>query len=655
MAAASREAGIKLTLNASGFGKGLRDAEGEVAKSGSRMGASLKKGLGEGLKGGLDAVRGAISSIKSAIGTLAGVGGLIGFTEMIREGLSTEGVFKKLTFSMRTAGAEVGHFRELMDIAQKSALRWGQSSQELGKTMEDVFQETGNAEFTKASIDSIAKAATGAREPVELLGRIAGQLQKQFGVSAANIDDALAQTIGASKKGGLSLEEMSERLGVIGANAKEAGFSGVAGFQQMIALMNISKDAMGNLRKGIPVVATLLDQLGTAGERNKTLLKLGIDPSKLKGADFQKTLDAIMKATGGKRDKLALAFGAPQLQLLAELGKTYGETFAKTSGDVKTKTAAAVAAFDDAMSKAGASALSAADLQREAEQNMESPAKRMEIALEQLRQSFARPEITEAIKKLIDKLPALADIIAKLVGFAVEHPYAAAAGGAAAVFGQGAITAGASSILGGLIKGAFGAGGKDAAASIATAITSGGGLAGAAMNAGIVGAGALLAVGIAKTLDVIDKKLQEAEKIKNEANLQVLDRGDQASPQNAAGKYLHYSRNEKGELVAKESDTAYAQRGALSRIVGQYTKQKTPGEMFPGAGAMSAEEQAEWEKRKKSSVAKVQPGMSAENARLLAEMLAAKTLRVEITNPEAIGAAPGGGPPSPAPGYVPRP
>jgi hypothetical protein len=48
-------------------------------------------------------------------------------------------------------------------------------------------------------------------------------------------------------------------------------------------------------------------------------------------------------------------------------------------------------------------------------------------------------------------------------------------------------------------------------------------------------------------------------------------------------------------------------------------------------------------------------GNDAASARLIADMLGAKKLRVEITNPEAIRGGGIAGPSGPAPGNAPRP
>jgi hypothetical protein len=643
-----KEAGIKLTLNASGFTGGMRAAENEGKRAAGSIGKAFEKAWDSGVKGAGRAITGTLSTIKSTIGAIAPMLGGLSVGALIADSVKGQGEFKKLAFSIRAGTGSVVDYRDMLKEAQAAALASGQSSYDLGAVMNSVFEETGKADFTAKSIKSIATAARAAREPVALLGDIAGKLNKQFGVGADEIDEALAATISASKKGGLSLDEMAEKLGLIGANAKEAGFSGVDGFRHMMGLMNLSKDAMGSLRKGIPVVGNLLDQLGTQAERNKTLIKLGIDPSSLKGADFQKTLGAIMKKTGGNRDKLALAFGAPQLQLLAELGKSYSETFAHTAGDVKTKTAAALAAYDSALETASKSSLSAADVQEEAAAAMQSPAAKMEVALEKLRQAFAKPEITDAIGKLIGTLPGLADIVAKVVGFAVDHPLLAGGAAVGAIGGKGFVEA----ALPALIMGAFARGGTSAAKSIEGAVASGGVQAGASIGtqiaAGVALFGAAMAVGAA-----IRHQYNEDQKRIREAELQITDEGGEGTKGGTkhGEDFYTYERDSHGELQTKKSKVRRAVKG-LDDIAARFTNpngEYGQGDPDDPLGMKSGG----WDKKPAAAAA---PARSALDAKLLADMLASRTLRVEVTNPEAIkggGGSSGGG--TPAPGYAGRP
>ena len=117
---ASKSASIKLTLDAGGLKSGLKDAEkaGEGAAKG--IGASFSKALTAGVKGGVDSIKGAFSSIKSTLLSISGIAGGVGIAELARGSLQTEGTFRKLAFSIN-AGTHAGvGFKGMLVEAQKT-------------------------------------------------------------------------------------------------------------------------------------------------------------------------------------------------------------------------------------------------------------------------------------------------------------------------------------------------------------------------------------------------------------------------------------------------------------------------------------------------------------------------------------------------------
>ncbi len=95
------------------------------------------------------------------------------------------------------------------------------------------------------------------------------------------------------------------------------------------------------------------------------LIKVGLNPSQVKG-DATDVLGSILKKTGGNKDKLGIAFQGEQLKLVEDLGKTYATAFKETPGDIKTKGAAALAAYREKLEQASKTQLSSADIQTRA-------------------------------------------------------------------------------------------------------------------------------------------------------------------------------------------------------------------------------------------------------------------------------------------------
>lgn len=678
----AKEAGIKITLKSSGFTSGLKDVENQTKAAGKSMGSSLQSALSGGLKGGLSALKGSLSTIKStvlSIGSIGGaIGGVAGTVALVQGAMKAEGGYKKLAFAMRAGTGEAVNFRDLQKAVQTEAIRTGIAAEDLTGVMSHVFGETGSKDFATKSLGTIATVARATKEPVETLGSIAGTLGKQFGVASADIGEGLTEAFVMANKGEITLDEMAERLNIIGANAKEAGFTGTAGFRQMMGLMNQAHDGLGNLRRGIPAVSGLLDKLSTKSERNKILMKAGVDPSSFKGGAMD-ALRKVMEKTGGSRDKLKVAgFADAELQMLSGLGTTYAKTFADTKGSVKQRTDAALVAYDEAMRKAGTASMNYADVEAQAAANLKGAQAQMDQAMEKLKESVSKPEFIKGLTTLMERLPGAVDKIVKLVDFAAENPYTASMGGAAAVAGKGALGVGADAtavIVANYIKAAFGIGGAAAAKQVVVAgASSAAALADAAPAAGgalavafgtVASGAAALAIGAAIGY-AVGKAIKEYWNRKaKERDDELADSPDaDGTKHKEGGKALIWKRDEKGVMHAQEvsgeeadnwaakNHNAGAELYASGKLGGGW---KAPMALPGGAFNFAADNggtDAGGRAARPGGPAPAPAQNAALNARLIADMLGSKELKVRITNPEAIGGP--GGASGPTPGNVPR-
>lgn len=663
----AKEAGIKLTLRADAFKSGLRGLEGDAKASGARMGASMRKSLSDGLKGGLDTLKAAGSALKGTIGTIGslagGLGGVAGTVALAQGAVKAEKQFKALSFAIRAGTGETVNFRDLQKDAQAVAVRTGQSVEDLGHVMDKVFDATGDADYARQSLATIGTVALATSKPVELVGKVAAELGDKFGVSSADLKGALTDAFAVAKKGGVTFEDMAEKLEQIGANAKEAGLSGVDGFRQMMALMNLSDDALGNMRKGLPAVAALLDQLGTKAERNKVLMKAGLDPSKVQGGAMG-ALRSLVQKSGGDRDKLAsYGFSGNTLQLVAEMGRSYATSYKDASGTPAEKTAAGLDALDAAFKRAGQSTMTFAQMEAEAAANAKSAQAQMDIAIEKLKVAFSRPEFIGAITKLMDRFPPAVDKLVDLLNFAGDHPVAAAAGGAAAIGGWGFLKA----ALPTMVRAAFTSGAPAAAPAIVGALSSGGVVAGAGIGTALLAAAPYIggALALAYLAKVAVDAGEEREKQKDDATdrgMQQLE-GEQGGTgnSNASGSSF-WGRDANGVLkrmtpedFASPADFD-AERERLAQVGGRVDLERAgwtgapallPGDApfdFMRDNGGTAEAGARKAAKPESR------GMSKEDAALFAAMMARTKLQVEVVNmPQAALGGPNAGTPTPGP------
>lgn len=623
---ATREAGVRLTLQNQGFKRGMADVEADTKRRASSMGNALRSSLSDGAKGGLNALKSAFSAVKSTIFTLGGLTGAIGVGALIRGAITMESKYRQLAFAIKAGTGASVDFRTIQKDVEATALKTGQTAEDLAGVFGAVFQETGNAEFARDTLKSIATAATATHAPVEQIGAIAGTLNEKFGIAAGEIDSALATVIGLGNKGGISIADMGERLGQVGAIAKEAGLEGRDGFEKIVGMMNLADNATGNLRKGISAVQGLFTELGDKTSRTKVAQALGISPAALKG-DATKMIETILAKTKGDKDKLAKAFTGETLKLIVDLGK---------QGDLKA-----------ALADASKSAISFAEIQAEAAKEMETADKKFQTALEKMKQAFSKPEITEALTKLADVLPAFADMMASVVGFAAKSPVAAGTLGVAGYVGASAASAGLQTLLlsalglggakaGTAIQGAMGKGGEAASTSIGGVLAKGG----LSIGGAIAIALASVAVGAA-----IRQALDAYRKQKTEKDLEEIDKAGGEAVNAAGDEFKTYRRNpETGELEARTSKVRTLKGGRLLNFANKIKadmETEDPNafrEGFYGPGGKQAPAP--------------KPGMPAENARLLADMLGQKELRVKVVNPAEIGV--GGSPldKPPVPGFV---
>lgn len=412
---ADKEATLKLTLKADGFRKGLTDAEKAAAKSGAEMGKGLSKGLSDAGKAGLDALKGSLSSLKSAVMGIAGIGGGLALADMAKRAIDGARQFRDLAFRIKAGTGEMQNWRDLQADAQRTALKFGHSTEEVGKSISDLYAAVGDTQFAKDASKIVAEFATGAHEPLETMTSLAGGLNEKFGITAKELPDVLASVVSLGNKGGVSVGDLADKIGIIGANARGAGLSGKKGFELLVGMLNIADNATGTLKKGIAGVTGIIEGITNETIKDPLQKTLGFDLAKAKkeGLAFDDILGRIIEKSGGKHEKLAGVFSGDALKVVTELAKTYDAAFASTQGSTKEKKTAAWQAYEAAIAEASKSAIDVKAIQEEAAKEMETPEKKIATALEKLAQTFTNEKFTAAFEQLGDFIPKVIEQITK--------------------------------------------------------------------------------------------------------------------------------------------------------------------------------------------------------------------------------------------------
>jgi len=424
-----RVASVKLTLNGAVAISSLKQIGQEGERAAKKVESSFKRAGVAGLKAMGGAAREMGSAIKNTIKTAATLGGAFSMAGGIKSAIDMTSKFRDIAATIKAGTGAVTDWRSVMIDVQGVAIATGQSTGELGDAFRGLFDEVGDADFAKAALKVIAVQATATGDSIGTLSSIAGTMNEKFGVTAKELPEALAIAKGLGSKGGITFDEMSEKLGVLGASAKKAGMTGIPGFQRLIALANSGDDALGGLKKNVAAVTSFLDKLGDSGQRKqiKTMFGVDVNDAKGKAKDATKVLGEIFGKTGGKKESLEKVFTGEEGKLIISLGQKYATAFAAAEGDVKTKSKAALKAYEDALNEAGKTAYDHAEVERDFADRMQDPKAKLQAALAQLEAAFTKPEMIASINKLAQMLPELANKLSKLLGFVVEHPAASLA------------------------------------------------------------------------------------------------------------------------------------------------------------------------------------------------------------------------------------
>lgn len=680
---AEKKAGIRVDVK-SGDKSGLADIEKEAEKRAKGVKKAFSDALSDGLKGGKEAVKGMLSDLKSAVGTVTGLMGGLGTAELVKGGLEANSKFRDLRWGIQAATGSARDFAAVQKQLQKTSIDTAQDSMLMVDVFEGLRGETGSLEFARDTIDDVAVAARGAHKPLEQMGNIAGILNEKFGVEAGeDMKGALADVVGLSQKGGIGFEDMAQKLGLIGAYAKEAGLEGRQGFSTMVALLNMADNANGNFKKGLTGVGALLEQLGSGAGKNKLAAALGISGGALKG-DAMSQIEAIMKATKGQKGQLEKAFGGETLKLLVDMGKTYSAAFDETKGSVKDKSAAATAALRAALLDAGKSAVTWSAIQNEAAASMKEAPQQVAVATEKLRQAFQSEKFQNALSRVIERLPALAEFLADVAGWAVDNPGSAIVAAITASIGKAAIGETVGSLLGSALK------------SLPTSSLAAAGAIGLLAAAALAAADAIKefeekSAKEEKKLDETPKLIEKAQKemamtgavsqdtldelAQRRASFEAVSKATETGGQErlsyasmlaakvmggtdelAVGEGITNEANKLGasgvQTTIADLDAIIAQAVAAKRaggaLAGKYGTGGAPGAVVPGApGVVPAASGGGGG----GGAPAVDPSTVAQ---AVANGVGAKELRVRVTNPKDIG---GGGPTGAGPttpGYRPR-
>ncbi len=416
----------KLAKEVEGVGEKSEKTEKKIHP----MLASGKKAWGAATTAAMDLGK----QLVSVAGQAATLGGALSMGAGIKAGVDLVSTYKHIAFAIRTGTGTAQSWQQVQEHVSATAERWGRSNEEVAHSYDELFRELGNVEFAKKASDTVAKAAAATGKDAATLTHIAVELGDKFGISADQIDEAMSTIVGTNK-----LEEFSGGMERLGAMAKSLGYQGTDGLKQMVGMLEASGGATKDLNKAVMGLGSVMESLQDVDKskdiEKKFKMKLRGDDGELK----KDVIQQILKATGGQKEELGKVFAGDGLKIMTEYGRMYSSAYDKTTGTFEERSNAAMASINSAFENA---VKKPTDLGAEANaNNLDDPKAKLQRAMNHFTDAFAQPKLIAAVNKLADKAPALADGMAKLLDFALDHPLLAGAG---LLGGKGAMAFGGS-------------------------------------------------------------------------------------------------------------------------------------------------------------------------------------------------------------------
>lgn len=376
MSRGKRRAEVEIAASeARGFDGVLRRAHGKIARFGSNASRTLGRSF---------------SKASGALMQLSGFGAVGGFAIIGKQVIDFEGA---LTDVQVQAGKSKADVDELRSTINQVSLSTGVARDRVLGAVNALVNLQGEAGFSAAKMELLARASVAATAPMEDLAGVADALEESFGID--NVDDleaALSAVITTGKQGKVPLNEMSLLLQQVSSDFKQFGVAGVQGAAQIAAAIQVGRKGFGTageIGTGLKAFIKALDQNAAK------FREAGVEPFREleDGTQVLRSFEEILIDIGNSelvKDRTALtkAFGS------AEAAK-----FFRTLNEPKNRTVFLALARDAALA-GDAIDKDFAEKQASAAGKMRTSINRMKLAIEE---TFT-PERVEAFAEAVEVL-----------------------------------------------------------------------------------------------------------------------------------------------------------------------------------------------------------------------------------------------------------
>lgn len=246
-------------------------------------------------------------------------------------------------FSDRDVAGRIKGKETLFDAVQKAVTEGGGTKEDALSSLDTLLASGAvSADTALKLLPTLQKGAVATGASSEDMARIAISAMQQFGIKEEDIGLVLDKAVAAGQAGNFELKDMARWLPSQMASAKQAGLSGMEGFERLLIANQQARVTAGSSDEAGNNLVNLLAKI-TAKETNdrfKNLKYTDAKTGKTKGIDFAKSMEhykgkgqdslqafmSIMDDVVGSdkryqelQAKLKTAKGEEQQRLLAEL------------------------------------------------------------------------------------------------------------------------------------------------------------------------------------------------------------------------------------------------------------------------------------------------------------------------------------------------
>ncbi|MGK3981307.1 phage tail tape measure protein [Sorangium sp. So ce118] len=329
----------------------------------------------------------------------------------VKDAYSLQSISNRISINSRKSGQEFMDPTRLRKEFEATALatRGVVSAEDVATGTQAFISKTGDIGKARKFMSTFATTAAATGSSFSDISNAGAELAKKFSLETAEeMQAALASVTFGGKEGAFEISDAATKYAKLASAGATFGLDkGVKGVQTLQGLSQIAMDATGDRDTATTAVEAMFRQIVT---ESKGIEKLGVDvftdDSRTKTRSITDLLPEIMAATGGDKVLLQDIFKDEGKRAVNPLIDTFTQAYqgAKGKDGKKATDAERVAAGKAAVSTQLSNAINAPgtfkDLQMDAEQAVDSPAK-MAQAWERLT-AAAADKLMPALDRMVE-------------------------------------------------------------------------------------------------------------------------------------------------------------------------------------------------------------------------------------------------------------